>query len=88
MYSNENFTMLIPSSNCHRADSLAAAFAWCWRQSAPGEAILLSPACASTDQFRDFAHRGEEFQWLVRMLAETRRRGDAERQVDDEEARK
>jgi UDP-N-acetylmuramoylalanine--D-glutamate ligase len=32
----------------------------------PGDAVVLSPACASFDQFRDFNHRGEVFQGLVR----------------------
>jgi UDP-N-acetylmuramoylalanine--D-glutamate ligase len=31
-----------------------------------GEAVVLSPACASFDQFRNFVHRGEVFQDLVR----------------------
>jgi UDP-N-acetylmuramoylalanine--D-glutamate ligase len=34
----------------------------------PGEVVLLSPACASFDMFRDYAHRGETFQRLVRDL--------------------
>jgi UDP-N-acetylmuramoylalanine--D-glutamate ligase len=33
---------------------------------APGEAVLLSPACASFDQFRDYGDRGDQFQRLVR----------------------
>lgn len=34
----------------------------------PGEIVLLSPACASYDQFRDFEHRGKEFRRLVENL--------------------
>ncbi|HTQ39897.1 MAG TPA: UDP-N-acetylmuramoyl-L-alanine--D-glutamate ligase [Pirellulales bacterium] len=53
---------------CFRAETLHEALNWSWRQSNPDEAILLSPGCASTDQFRDFAHRGEEFERLVDAL--------------------
>jgi UDP-N-acetylmuramoylalanine--D-glutamate ligase len=39
----------------------------------PGETVLLSPACASFDQFRDFEHRGDTFRAVVESL----RKGEA-----------
>ena len=36
----------------------------------PGEVVLLSPACASFDQFRDYEKRGEHFRAIVGALAE------------------
>lgn len=51
------------------AGDLASAVERAYRAARPGEVILLSPACASFDQFEDFEHRGEEFRRLVQNLA-------------------
>jgi len=40
----------------------------------PGEVVLLSPACASYDQYRDFEERGEHFRSLVRAMGQPGRR--------------
>jgi UDP-N-acetylmuramoylalanine--D-glutamate ligase len=54
----------------HRVTTLERAVRDAAAAAAPGDVVLLSPACASYDQFRDFEHRGEEFRRLVANLEE------------------
>ena len=49
--------------------TLAVALAAAHRNARPGQTVLLAPACASFDQFRDFEHRGDGFRELVGELA-------------------
>jgi UDP-N-acetylmuramoylalanine--D-glutamate ligase len=49
-----------------RDGTLAAAVAHAERLAEPGDVILLSPACASFDQFDDYEQRGEAFRGLAR----------------------
>ncbi|SFJ63095.1 UDP-N-acetylmuramoyl-L-alanine--D-glutamate ligase [Planctomicrobium piriforme] len=51
-----------------RCNTLAAAVEWAWQQSAPGDAILLSPACASHGEFANYEQRGEQFIEFVKSV--------------------
>lgn len=57
---------LIPAASMEEAVAVA------FRAARPGDAVLLSPACASYDMFRDYVHRAEVFVAAVRRLAERR----------------
>jgi UDP-N-acetylmuramoylalanine--D-glutamate ligase len=48
--------------------TLEQAIADAYEDAERGEVVLLSPACASYDQFRDFEDRGERFRELVARL--------------------
>jgi UDP-N-acetylmuramoylalanine--D-glutamate ligase len=53
-----------------QADSMQEAVKLAAARANPGDAVLLSPACASFDMFRDYAHRAEVFREAVEALAD------------------
>ena len=56
---------LVPTT---RVDNVREAVASAHRLAEPGEVVLLAPACASLDQFRDYQERGRVFADAVRSL--------------------
>jgi len=55
-----------------RHATLEEATRWCHAQAQAGDAVLLSPACASFDMFRNYAHRAEVFAEAMHALADER----------------
>jgi UDP-N-acetylmuramoylalanine--D-glutamate ligase len=56
------------SSEIVPAETMDKAVQWARKNAKPGDTVLLSPACASFDQYRNFEHRGDHFEELVRAL--------------------
>ena len=54
------------------ADTLEQAVTDAFAAAEPGDAVLLSPACASFDMFRNYVHRAEVFVDTVQRLAARR----------------
>jgi UDP-N-acetylmuramoylalanine--D-glutamate ligase len=52
-------------AECREADSMERAVALAAEMSRPGDVVLLSPACASFDLFRNYQDRGDQFKELV-----------------------
>ena len=50
------------------ADSFEEAFEKCTEYAEPGDAVLLSPACASWGMFKNYEERGDKFRELVEQL--------------------
>lgn len=57
----------LPVADVH---AMAACVEACARLAQPGDAVLLSPCCASFDLFNNMADRGEQFKACVRALAD------------------
>ncbi len=63
----------VPHEIVHTMENaVAAASADAAQSSADAPVVLLSPACASFDQFRDFEHRGDVFRALVADLSKSK----------------
>jgi len=56
----------------HRAATLEEAVQAAFHLAREGDAVLLSPACASFDMFRNYGHRGDVFAQAARALAQGR----------------
>jgi UDP-N-acetylmuramoylalanine--D-glutamate ligase len=61
--------LLAPHMPVEQSGQLAAALTSAAARATVGETVLLSPACASFDQFRSFEDRGDQFRALVEALA-------------------
>lgn len=57
-----------PAPVVFHAPSLDDAVRWAWQQSAAGDAVLLSPGCASHAEFANYERRGERFVECVKKL--------------------
>ena len=51
-----------------RCETLKKAVLFAAKNAQKGDVVLLSPACASFDQFKDYEQRGNEFKKLVKKL--------------------
>jgi len=56
--------------NVHRAGTLGDAVMQAAALAQPGDTVLLAPACASFDMFRDFEDRGDQFKAAVRGMTQ------------------
>lgn len=53
---------------CYRAESIDTAVREAYSRAAPGDIVLLSPACSSFDMFSNYKERGEKFKQAVRRI--------------------
>ncbi len=62
--------LLAPVMPVQRSEMLSEAIRRAIEAAQPGDVVLLSPACASFDQFRDYEARGDAFRQIVQALTE------------------
>lgn len=62
--------LLIPHMKVTRSEMMADAIRQAMAAARPGQIVMLSPACASFDQFRDYEARGDAFRQIVEALIE------------------
>lgn len=62
------YDLLSPYMPVERSEMMGAAVHSAAAQAQPGDVIMLSPACASFDQFKDFEARGDAFRAIVEAL--------------------
>ena len=60
--------LLSPHLPVERSEMMGTAVHSAAAQAQPGDVIMLSPACASFDQFKDFEARGDAFRAIVEAL--------------------
>ena len=60
--------LLEPHTRVVRSEMMAQAIRQAMDAARPGDVIMLSPACASFDQFRDYEARGQAFRQVVEAL--------------------
>lgn len=60
--------LLEPHMPVHRSEMMAEAIREAIEAARPGDIVMLSPACASFDQFRDYEARGDAFRRIVEAL--------------------
>ena len=64
--------ILSPHMPVTRSEMLCEAIRQAMQDAVPGDVVMLSPACASFDQFRDYEARGQAFRDIVAALIEDR----------------
>lgn len=70
--------ILAPHTVVHRSEMMAEAIREAMAAARPGDVVMLSPACASFDQFRDYEARGQAFRQIVEALLSPDGNGEGE----------